>query len=479
MKKHAYILLTVIILTSITLSVKSQDYIDALRYSKDFYGSTARSAGMGAAFGALGGDFSSLSINPGGLGVYRSSEFTISPSFSTSTVKSNYLGTMSEDNNSNMALSNMGLVLTFPANKESGWINTNLSFGYNKTNYFSENILTHGYNASNSIADYFTQNAKGISPNNLDQFWEHLAFDTYVIDTSMGQYVPNISPGVDQRMAISTTGSSGEYNFGFGANYNNQLYLGASFNITSANYDEENNYYETNTKNVNSDFVSMNFYRSLIAYAHGYNFKAGIIVRPIPSLRIGVAVHSPTFYNIHENYYNSMSSTFNNGTYNAESPDGINEYSLTSPGRLIGSVAYMFQDLALLSVDYEYVDYSSMKLRNGIDGYDYSSENTEINQNMRATNNIRAGVEIKLGTFFIRGGYEFYQSPYSSSDINNNANTNVFTGGVGYHDKNFFIDLAYTYSKLSEDYLMFGPSWPEAINQISESRIITTFGFRF
>jgi hypothetical protein len=34
---------------------------------------------MGSAFGSLGGDFISASINPAGMGLYRSGEFTLSP----------------------------------------------------------------------------------------------------------------------------------------------------------------------------------------------------------------------------------------------------------------------------------------------------------------------------------------------------------------------------------------------------------------
>ncbi|MFM9057060.1 MAG: hypothetical protein ACKOQY_10325, partial [Bacteroidota bacterium] len=63
-------------------SAFSQNDADALRYSMLNYGSTARSLAMGNSFGALGADFSSLSMNPAGIGLYRRSEFSISPVFS-------------------------------------------------------------------------------------------------------------------------------------------------------------------------------------------------------------------------------------------------------------------------------------------------------------------------------------------------------------------------------------------------------------
>jgi len=47
-------------------SIQAQDITDALRYSQTDLNGTARFRAMGGAFGALGGDFSSLNINPAG-----------------------------------------------------------------------------------------------------------------------------------------------------------------------------------------------------------------------------------------------------------------------------------------------------------------------------------------------------------------------------------------------------------------------------
>lgn len=52
----------------------AQSAIDAYRFSQPDLRGTARFMGMGGAFGALGGDLSTLSQNPAGIGVYRSNE---------------------------------------------------------------------------------------------------------------------------------------------------------------------------------------------------------------------------------------------------------------------------------------------------------------------------------------------------------------------------------------------------------------------
>jgi hypothetical protein len=49
---------------------------------------------MAGAFGSLGGDFASVSQNPAGLGVYRSSEFTITPEYYYGNISSNIMAAL-------------------------------------------------------------------------------------------------------------------------------------------------------------------------------------------------------------------------------------------------------------------------------------------------------------------------------------------------------------------------------------------------
>ena len=61
-------------------SLSAQNVSDVLKYSSLQIGGTARSLGAGNAFGALGAEFGALSLNPAGLGVFRSNEFVVTPS---------------------------------------------------------------------------------------------------------------------------------------------------------------------------------------------------------------------------------------------------------------------------------------------------------------------------------------------------------------------------------------------------------------
>jgi len=71
----------------------AQNVDDALRYSQIFYTGTARFMSMSGAFTALGGDLSTLSQNPAGIGVFRSSELSLSPQLFHSKTSASFNGT--------------------------------------------------------------------------------------------------------------------------------------------------------------------------------------------------------------------------------------------------------------------------------------------------------------------------------------------------------------------------------------------------
>ena len=76
----------------------AQSAIDAYQLSQTDLKGTARFVSMGGAFGALGGDLSTLNQNPAGIGVYRSSEIGVTMDINIQGTKSNSLGfSLSED----------------------------------------------------------------------------------------------------------------------------------------------------------------------------------------------------------------------------------------------------------------------------------------------------------------------------------------------------------------------------------------------
>ncbi|NVO11733.1 MAG: outer membrane protein transport protein [Bacteroidales bacterium] len=508
--------ISIIILVLINFYSIAQSPSDALRFSQAFNGGTARFTSMGGAFGALGGDFSSISHNPAGLGVYRTSEFTLTPSFKSRNINSSFNGSSGEDTRNRTYFDNLGFVLSFKPNgdNQTGLINLNLAFGYNRTNDFYTSSYANGDNPTSSIMDYFAAQAQGnnyidmslppINPkSNYNPYldsnapWEAImAWSTYLIDTIPGnhdKYWPSLNngDGVFQRNRVSTSGSSGEYVMSLGMNLSNKLYLGASLNASNINYKSTTTYSEdafsTNTNLPNGDkFNYSDYNQSFETTGTGYNFKIGVIYKPVEGLRLGVALHTPTYYKLQDTYSYSMSTNFKLGSSKSSTPNSRYDYNLETPLKTIASIAYVFKDLGLLSLDYEHINYSTMRFREGGDGYSYSNENNNITNNYRNVNNIRVGGELRVKEFFLRGGYAFYPSPYKKGGLNDNANRTILSGGVGYRSGNFFVDAAYLYSMQKESYIFYdlrNTDGSLAINPVStkmtEGKLLITLGFKF
>ncbi len=494
MRRTIFIILTSIICISY---VSAQNESDALRYSQKFFGSTARSVGMAGAFASLGGDFSSLGYNPAGIAVYRTTELTFTPSFSMDDISSRYMGTKSSDSKYSFGLYNFGLVASFNKNKNTGWVGTNIGLGYNRYNNFNRNQVIEGVNINSSMADYFmdgSNGANGYFPDQLDPFWERLAFDAYLIDTIPGSptlYETPVMLGQTQREIISTSGHSGEWLFSFGANYEHKLYLGASFGIESVDYTRNSKYSETDEVDP-SYFSKFMFSRNLNTTGTGFTFKAGAIYKPIELLRFGASIHLPTFYSLKDEEYNEMESWFDNYTWYSgvrvptnnntnEIGPRVKEYSLTTPFRLIGGLGIMLpRQLGVISIDYEFIDYTSMRLRETDGGYDFYFENQVIQNVYRPTGNLKAGAELRLGQFMLRGGYAYYGSPYASDQVNKDAGYSAYSAGFGFRESNFFLDLGFVRTQQEEHYFLYQyPGMESTLGKGKNNRFLVTLGFRF
>ncbi|HEV8081424.1 MAG TPA: aromatic hydrocarbon degradation protein, partial [Chitinophagaceae bacterium] len=84
MKTYLYI--TIFLLPCI--NTFAQEPIDALRYSWTTQNGTARNQAIGGASGSIGGEFSTLFVNPAGLGFYKTNEFVLTPGYILNTNKS-------------------------------------------------------------------------------------------------------------------------------------------------------------------------------------------------------------------------------------------------------------------------------------------------------------------------------------------------------------------------------------------------------
>lgn len=485
------------------IGAMAQGVDDVLRLSNQngLYG-TARYVSLGGAFGALGADFTSLSNNPAGLGVYRSSEFTLTPSLKYRADDTKYIGSKYSDSRTRFMFDNIGLVASFKTLKEEevGLVMVNFGLGYNRIKDFYSETTAIGANNSYSILDYFAGIANGndwydMSPDSdwnpyrqSNAPWEAImAWNTFLIDTLAGsdtEYQPPlyVGDGVYQDQSISSEGGIGEYTFSVGANFSNKFYVGATIGVQSVYFRQTTYYaesaYEDNVVSANL-FKSMNYNQDLLVEGNGVNFKLGFIYRPTTELRLGLAAHTPTFYNLDEKYSATMSSDFNLGPSSAQTPINFYDYKIETPYKVIGSVAYTFGKVGLISADYEYVDYSTMRFGKGGDGYRFIDENQTIKNVFTNAHNVRVGAEVWIGQLALRGGYAYFGSPYNDDLELSSSATNAFSGGFGLRMDNFFLDWAYQRVMYSDTYVPYATEYEIIERDVNQNRFMLTIGFKF
>ncbi len=488
MKKY---LITLFLASLISMLGVGQNAVDALRYANQNIGGTARFMSMGGAFGALGADFTTTSTNPAGLGLYKSSEFTFTPMVHTGASESVYNGFSMTDSKTNFALGNAGYVYAgrTSVRNNGGFRYLQFAMGINRLNDFSRRYQIQGPNTENSLLDTYAEYAQGIyfrdiedNRNGMYGFDLYPAWWTYLLDADTATsfyFTPIPNGGTLQRKVIDQWGSMNEWNFSLGANYEEFLYLGMSFSIPWVRYFERSTYNETDVADTIYDFQSFNIYDRLETRGTGFTFKFGFILRPADWVRIGGALHTPTWFTMRDYYDLSMESYFDNGDYYTQSsPYGEYKYNYTTPLRFQGSLAFIIGKYGLISGEYEFIDYSQAKFSSS--SYGYFNENNDISASYTSTHNFKFGTEWRSGSFSFRGGYAYKPSPYQN-DINDGSMT-AYSGGIGYRQSYYYIDLGYVYTVSEEDYYLYGTEnirVNPVQTRLKDHRFLLTFGARF
>jgi hypothetical protein len=486
-----------------SLLVTAQDHQDVMRLSQSINSGTARFVSMGGAFGALGADFTSLTYNPAGLGVYRASEFTVTTSLKNKEVNTLYLNNNTQDFRTRFLFDNIGFVTSFKTTKEEekGLVFLNIGIGYNRLLDFFDETSAFGANTSSSIMNHFVSMANGSNWFNLSSNEDYnpyrsgsapwdaiMAWNTFLIDTisgSINEYsrALNIGEGVYQDQSLSTIGGLGEFTFSFATNFSNKLFIGATIGVQDLYYKQTQYYweeaFETNTPlPIGYQFENLDYKQTLTVEGSGINFKIGAIYKPIPMFRAGIAIHTPTFFSINETYRASIKSVFNDFNASASTPINFYDYRIQSPFKAIGSLAFTFGEIGLISFDYEYIDYSTARFIKGGDGYRFSQENSEINNLYSTTYNLKAGGEVWLKYFALRAGYAYYGSPFEDNVNMKSSAVNVLSAGFGLRIDNLFIDWAYQKYYYSDKYSLYINS-PVVDRDVMQNKFLLTLGFKF
>lgn len=509
--------------------------------SKDLNG-TARFVGMGGAMGALGGDISTIGTNPAGIGIYRSNDFTTSFGFSSYGTESNFVGNKFSSDKIRGSFDNIGFVFSSKIGNQTPLRYLNFGFNYKKAKSFYKNMEMGGNIGNNSQTFQMATQADGITKEMWKQSpYDHrdigwlsvLGYDSYLISpeiTTTETKYPYLNKdneqivdkdgnplfvNYDYYQGIATNnpnakfrseerGGIDQYDFNVSFNINDRVYFGATIGAYTVDYSKYTFYDEDYGNDEGYNLQSWNKIKG-----SGFDIKLGAIFRPFESspLRIGLAVHTPTFYSLDL----TTSARVESDVWNPETnkielhdvdtydqlgnKDMVREFNLQTPWTYNVSLGYTVGKSLALGAEYEYQDYASTKFYYPDNGQEMAWETSTAKQMLKGVHTLRLGAEYKvIPQFALRAGYNystaaFAKGAYKDLPINSintdtdfsNANAlSNYTLGIGYRGSLFYADLAYKLSSYKSDFYAFD-SADLAKTEVTNTRsqVLMTVGIRF
>ncbi|MEJ5963262.1 OmpP1/FadL family transporter [Pedobacter immunditicola] len=483
---------------------------DALRFSQTNYGSSSRFKGLGNAQMSLGGDISSISGNPAGLGMFTRSEFSFTPEYNNTEAISNYLGQRTTSAHDKVNLNQAGIVWYNPVVKRKGSdVNKGLlsfvwGIGYNRNNDFGADYSFGGRNSQNSIADFFAEDATayGALPLQLAEgTLGRMAYDNFLLDEvgtgENGVYQPATALNNDQFYNQVRFGSTSEFNFSGAMNISNQFYIGASVGIISVRYGYDSEFLEGGVSTllpqanpepgdpVAGDSYDLSYRQSQTTDGSGINGKIGIIYKPINSFRIGATFQTPTWMHIEDVYSEVLDTRFNANTLFSNDPsNSVFQYNLRTPYKGSVGASVILGENGLITADVDYIDYSSIRFTNAENNYEpttISNNNLDVQDFYTDAFNYRVGGELRFDQLTLRAGFGINGTPYKD-DETKKFETKFYSGGLGYRVNQYYIDVAYQRSETNNTfspYVLNDFSEPVADVKLNKNNVFLTFGVRF
>ncbi|MEC5164699.1 hypothetical protein RCH18_000418 [Flavobacterium sp. PL11] len=511
MKKYIYLLA----LGFTASMVQSQEISDALLYSQQNLNGTARFSAMSGAFGALGGDLSSINVNPAGSAIFVNNQLGLTISNSNTKNNSNYFGTKASDKQSSFDLNQAGTVFVFNNKKDSDWTKISLGVNYENINNFDNKLFSSGTNPNNSVDKYFLSYANtGNNGAPIPQEFVNRKTNESISDlyTYLGNNLPNgfaaqqamiafydqgfIIDAVDvnnpnstysslvpkggnyyQENSVVSTGYNGKLSFNAATSYKDKLFIGLNLNSHFTDLQKNSRFYEDNNAALTSDYTvsQIQFDNILNTYGNGFSFQVGAITKLTNEFRVGLAYESPTWLTLTDELSQKLtvvSSASNaNDATEVVDPRVVNiyePYKLQTPSKITGSLAYVFGKSGLISLDYAMKDYSNIKLKSGFDAL-----NNDINSLLDNTGELRIGAEYRIKAVSFRGGYRYEQSPYKNGITI--GDLTGYSAGLGYNFGSTKLDLAYSYAKRNTEQGFFGKGFTDGakIDAISNNLFVT------
>lgn len=492
---------------------------------------------MGGAFTSLGGDLSSMTQNPAGIALYRKSDVGLTFDISAQNHKTSTGYGSSSDNQTKAYFDNLGYVGVI--NLDGAMSSLSWGASYNRINAFERRFNGYNMPTSTSLSNYVASFTNGVNSSDLlfednkynpyldsnNDWLSILAYNSMIINntTSNTNYAGLYQNGTtgDAMYDVEEKGFTDEYNIDFGGNFNDVVFWGLGVGIVDMEYTRTVNYsesmsnaliYDSRYDALTSGNAGFDLYNIKRITGNGANIKLGLIVRPVDALRLGIAVHTPTWLHLTHQGYAELNANYtpdrSNDTHKAsEYTDDFNYASrLNTPWRFMVGASTVIGSKAILSIDYERVAYPDMKMKyqdgNSIYGINYVEDkqgNADIKEYFQAANIVRVGAEYRITpSLSARAGFNYQTS--NVRQATSNDGTQIYTAGtdpsysfdkdtynvclgLGYRYQAWYIDIAYQYTNSKSTFHAYTPfdglKTPQADRTDTHNNVVISTGIRF
>ena len=455
---------------------------DAIRYSWFTQNGTARTLAIGGAMGSLGGDISATFVNPAGIGFYKTNEASISPGFLINKIKTEYRGTQFNDSKNKFSLGTSGFAFALP-NTNNNNRSSAFSVAFTQNANFNNIVHYKGFNNYSSYSEAFAEEltkqklADVLSTQSIAPYTTAPAYLSYLIYLkklpngvtivkSLTDNVIDAGRSLQQEMIKTTKGGLYELGGSYAGNDGEKWLWGVGIGIPIVSFESNTVFSETDTSSITSDeFKSFKFTDNYTTKGAGINGKFGLIFRPKEYIRFGFAVHTPSYMSLTDKRKSSLATVLenpakdtlvNSSTFTNGNERGNAKYIQNGPWKVMISGSYVFREVedvtkqrGFVSADIEYVNHKGSRFSSDaeqptVDQQSYYKQlNSVVKDIYKGNINVRLGGEIKFNTIMGRLGFGYYGSPYK--DAPSKANKLTMSGGLGYRNKGFFVDLTYVH----------------------------------
>lgn len=506
------VIFSISILLLVFSSLKSQDkpvtnLVNNVKFfnSKTIHGS-ARSIALGGVESALGASVQSTVVNPAGIGLYRRSDYSITTAVNSGNIKSSgnnlVLAPISNDNVMKFSATSLGVVLN---NEVEDGIVKSSSFAvtYNKLADYDYSMEYEGRVSSGGRRVSFFENFGNPRQGDL---WGTDVYDPLngslvtndvsalvyygfvirpldIMDPNQTDYIvdhPRETSVIYE--SVESSGSKNSWDFAYGLNLDDKLFLGLSIGLGVITQRLERRYEEVVAPYPGDGLIGFEMRQTITNRGYGLNLKLGAIYRLNDQVRLSYSFHSATNYQMTEEYSASIQTLFDSlGTityFASAQTTGINtEYEYREPWKMnIGGAFFFLDKKGFLSTELEYQSFSLSNLSGGT--VNWSEENKAISQRYKGVFNYKLGGEYRKG----KGRYRVGIAVFGNPDKDQKFNRYMLSLGAGVKWRQFYIDFGTAYENHQFEfspYELQNGRQPKLSNKLNRMHFSLTLGFTF